>query len=123
MTVLAGHGKDPRLAQLSLIAEFQIGDRVVDNEKFEGVLTSINDKHFTIKNEDNIKCFNLSLHKKPIHKLISHISISSRDSFGIEHRDFAQFGGNPNSRHIPSMLKAWVSSLKPLSFNAFSNLV
>ena len=63
--------------QLSLIPGFQVGDRVVDNEKFEGVLTSINDKHFTIKNENNIKCFNLSLHKKPVHKLISHISTSS----------------------------------------------
>jgi hypothetical protein len=82
MIALAGHGKDPRLVQPSLIPEFQIGDRVIDKEKFEGVLTSINDKHFTIKNEDNIKCFNLSLHKKPIHKLISHISISSA---GLEH--------------------------------------
>lgn len=79
MIALAGHGKDSRLIQPSLIPEFQIGDRVVDNEKFEGVLTSINGKHFTIKNEDNIKCFNLSLHKKPIHKLISHISISSEE--------------------------------------------
>lgn len=79
MIALAGHGKDPKLIQPSIIPEFQIGDRVVDNEKFEGVLTSINGKHFTIKNEDNIKCFNLSLHKKPIHKLISHISISSEE--------------------------------------------
>lgn len=74
MIALAGHGKDSRLVQPSLIPEFQIGDHVKDNDGFIGVITNLEPNHLTIENPTNRKCFNLPLCKKPIHKLISHTS-------------------------------------------------
>lgn len=80
MITLAGHGKDPRLVQHSLIPEFQIGDRVRDCDGFEGVITNLTSNHLTIKNETSRHCYNLPLCKKPLHKLISHISTASAAS-------------------------------------------
>jgi hypothetical protein len=79
MIALAGHSKDPRLVQPSIIPEFQIGDRVKDSDGFTGVITDLKPNHLTIQGSNNRKCFNLLLHKQPLHKLISHISTSSEE--------------------------------------------
>jgi hypothetical protein len=79
MIALARHGKDPRLVQPSIIPEFQIGDRVKDSDGFTGVITDLKPNHLTIQGSNNRKCFNLLLHKQPLHKLISHISTSSAE--------------------------------------------
>jgi hypothetical protein len=79
MIALAGHGKDPRLVQPSIIPEFQIGDRVKDSDGFTGVITDLKPNHLTIQSSGIRKCFNLLLHKQPLHKLISHISTSSEE--------------------------------------------
>lgn len=63
-----------------LVESFKIGDRVRDCDGFEGVITSLRSDHLTIENETNRYCYNLPLCKKPLHKLISHISTASAES-------------------------------------------
>ena len=63
MIALAGHGKDPRLVQPSIIPEFQIGDRIKDKEGFIGVIKSASDRCITASNKDQIKSYNLTQFK------------------------------------------------------------
>lgn len=49
--------------QLSLIREFQIGDRIKDKDGFIGVIKSVSDRCITAANENQIKSYNLALFK------------------------------------------------------------
>lgn len=67
---------DPSDCKIAELPKFQIGDRVKDNDGFIGVITDLKPNHLTVENPTDRKCYNLTLHKKPLHKLISHISTS-----------------------------------------------
>ncbi|WP_434684049.1 hypothetical protein [Pseudanabaena minima] len=68
MTLLAGHGKDPRLIQPVL---FSVGDRVVDIDGKEGVITHLSKNCINIQKNDYLTSHNLEI-STPVIKATNH---------------------------------------------------